>query len=161
MENCERQDCRNYESSTCSRCFNHSLYRQKPSTKLSTKKSHKEGMAFQRKVQKHHDDTLGKSRQCLNSGALWFDPGDVITERDLIECKERKLTARGKKSFTITQDILTKIEEEAGYSRSGIVAFGFKGDDEVYCIAKYDLWLTLIQENLLLRKQLEEKQNSV
>jgi hypothetical protein len=96
------------------------------------KNSQKEGMAFQRKVQKTHDKKVGaQSRQCLNSGALWFDPGDIITENDLIECKERKLTARGEKSFTITEEILNKIEEEAGGRRNPVVAFGFKGKEAV------------------------------
>jgi hypothetical protein len=162
MTNCEREDCRNYKTPACRRCMNYSLYRQvsKPGLKKE-RKSQKEGMSFQRKVQQRHDSAMSKSRQCLNSGALWFDPGDIITERDLIECKERKLNSRGEKSFTITKEIINKIEEEAGYSRSGIVAFGFKGDDEIYCIAKYDLWLALIQENESLKNLIKEKDNGL
>jgi hypothetical protein len=103
----------------------------------------------------HDSKVSAKSRQCINSGALWFDPGDIITERDLIECKERKLTSKGEKSFTIPKEVLEKIDQEASYNRNAIVAFGFKNDDKIYCIADYNLWLELIQQINLLEKEIK------
>jgi len=156
MDNCDKYcSCRN-SGKACSRCRMYALYRPKRDAKVKSK-SKKEGMSFQTKVQQRHMDVTGElGRQTPNSGAIWSDPGDYVTEKDLVECKERKLNARGEKSFTITQTILEKIDEEAGSSKNGIVAFGFKGDDEVYCIAKYDLWLALVQQIKLLQSELDK-----
>jgi hypothetical protein len=162
MENCQRtNDCKSASPSNCTRCHMHSLFRAKPSAKIK-QVSDKEGMHFQTKVQQKHKNITGEEgRQTFNSGAIWVDPGDVVFEHDLVECKERKLNARGEKSFTITKDILDKIDKEAGNSKAGIVAFGFKGDDEVYVIGEYDLWLTLIQQVKMLRKELQRYNGKV
>ena len=56
-----------------------------------------EGREFEDKVQK-----------CINSGALWFDKGDLKTKDYLIECKNTN-----KKSFRISTEILEKLWEEA------------------------------------------------
>jgi hypothetical protein len=154
MYNCDRfNSCKN-SGSACSRCRSYALYRPKPRLKSRSKK---EGMSFQTRVQQRHKDITGEEgRQTPNSGAIWSHPGDYVTERDLVECKERKLNARGEKSFTITKDILNKIEKEAAGSKRGIVAFGFKGSDDIYCIAKYDLWLEMAQQIDMLQKELEK-----
>ena len=55
------------------------------------------GREFENKVQK-----------CINSGALFFDKGDLKTDDYLIECKYTE-----KKSFSITKKILQKIWNEA------------------------------------------------
>lgn len=55
------------------------------------------GRKFEEKIQK-----------CINSGALWFDKGDLKTEDFLIEIKHTH-----KKSFSITKKILQKIWNEA------------------------------------------------
>jgi len=102
-------------------------------------------MSFQRKVGKLYDQAMAKkSQQVINSGALWFAPGDVNMEEFLVECKERKLTSRGEKQFTITKEMLDKIKKEAGGSKPGVVAFGFKNDDSVYLVADYNIWLELV-----------------
>lgn len=53
--------------------------------------------------------TLGGS-VVPNSGAIKFGAGDVQTEKLLIECKT---CTTEKKSFSIKQDWLSKLEEEA------------------------------------------------
>jgi len=55
------------------------------------------GRKFEEKIQK-----------CINSGALWFDKGDLKTEDYIIEIKFTE-----KKSFSITKKILQKIWNEA------------------------------------------------
>jgi len=62
------------------------------------KKSNKEkGTNFEKKVV-----------QNINSGALWFNKGDLKTEDYCIECKFTE-----KKGYRITTNILKKIWEEA------------------------------------------------
>lgn len=55
------------------------------------------GMKFENKVQK-----------CINSGAIYFDPGDLKTDNALIECK-----FTDKKSYRIPLKVLEKLWEEA------------------------------------------------
>lgn len=55
------------------------------------------GSKFEERVQK-----------CLNSGALWFDKGDLKTDDYLIECKYTE-----KKGFRISDKILEKLWNEA------------------------------------------------
>jgi hypothetical protein len=151
-DECSHQDCKN-RPNACLRCNGITLYRAKNKSHLRKKKSDKEGMAFQRQVKARYEKIVGKeATETLNSGALWFQPGDIMTEEFLNECKQRKLNARGEKSFTITKDIISKIEQEAGANRPGIVTFGFKGDDRIYVIADFDLWLELIQTINALKK---------
>jgi hypothetical protein len=154
---CERfNECKNND--LCYRCRSYSLFRTKPKARVGrVKNSKKEGMSFQRKVGRAYDIKTGKqSIQQPNSGALWFAPGDVITEEFLIECKERKLTARGEKQFTITKEMLDKIDKEAGSSRPGVLAFGFKGTDDIYLVADYNIWLDLVQQNNQLKSANEK-----
>lgn len=49
-----------------------------------------------------------KVQKCLNSGALWFDKGDLKTEDYLIECKYTD-----KKSYRISIETLQKLWSEA------------------------------------------------
>lgn len=135
----------------------YSLYKPKQRRRLGRPvNSKKKGMAFQRKVKTMYNRKM--ARETINSGALWFDPGDISMEEFLIECKERKLTAQGEKYFTIGKDVLNKIDEEAGYSKPGIVVFGFSNDDSVYCIIQYDDLLELIHMiDVLTKEQWEHK----
>ena len=57
----------------------------------------KKGQNFETRVQK-----------CINSGALYFDKGDLKTSEYLIECKHTD-----KKSFRLTTKIIQKIWDEA------------------------------------------------
>ena len=75
-----------------------------------------------------------------------------MTEEFLVECKERKLTSRGEKQFTVTKEMLDKIEKEAGFSRPGVLTFRFKNSDDIFLIADYNVWLGLVQENNQLKK---------
>lgn len=156
MECDKFSECKNNDK--CYRCRSYSLYRVKPKSRIGqAKNSKKEGMAFQRKVGKIYDREFGKkSIQQPNSGALWFAPGDVKMDEFLMECKERKLSAKGEKQFTVTKEMLEKIEAEAGYSRPGVLAFGFKGCNEVYLISNYNTWLDLVQRNNQLKEANEK-----
>lgn len=153
MSTCKKfNECKN--NGVCYRCRSYSLFRSKSKTRIGrSQKSKKEGMAFQRKVGNAYDRMIGKrSVQQPNSGSLWFAPGDVMTEEFLVECKERKLTSRGEKQFTVTKEMLDKIKKEAGFSRPGVLAFGFKNSDDIFLIANYNVWLELVQENNQLKK---------
>lgn len=62
------------------------------------KKSNKQkGLEAEKRVQR-----------CINSGALWFDKGDLKNDEILIDVKQTN-----KKGFRITKEMLEKIWEEA------------------------------------------------
>lgn len=61
------------------------------------KANKKKGQKFENYVQKS-----------INSGALWFDKGDLKNEDYIIECKFTE-----KKSYRITAKLLEKLFEEA------------------------------------------------
>ena len=64
---------------------------------MKKKSSKKKGQKFEEKVKK-----------TLNSGALWFDKGDLKTKNHVIEAKFTE-----KKGFRITLKLLQKLWEEA------------------------------------------------
>ena len=66
-----------------------------------------------------------KGKQQANSGASTWQKGDVQNKRFLIECKT---TIHPKKSFSIKQDWLEKIEEEARGMRKEGYALCFEFD---------------------------------
>ncbi len=151
---CPKYDCRN-RGRPCFRCQGDAggfpLYHRKVD-RMRRKNSRKEGMSFERRVGKVYEKRIGsKARQMPNSGATWFMPGDVNMDEFLSECKERKLTSRGEKQFTVTREMLDKIDMEAGVGKPGVIVFGFKGDSNVYLITKYDTWLSLIHDLNMLR----------
>jgi len=76
------------------------------------------------------NDFEKKVQRCINSGAMWFDKGDLKTETHLIECKYTE-----KKSFSITRKILEKLWEE-GLDRNKLPALviGIKGEKDTFII---------------------------
>ena len=69
-------------------------------------------------------------QRCINSGAMWFDKGDLKTETHLIECKYTE-----KKSFSITRKILDKLWEEAlDRNKLPALVIGIKGEKDTYII---------------------------
>jgi hypothetical protein len=84
--------------------------------------------AMERRIAK----ALGGKRIPL-SGSLSSMPGDVITERFLVECKLRG--SSGKKQIAIEKTWLRKIEKEAqAQGRIPLLVFKYKNDKANYVI---------------------------
>lgn len=97
--------------------------------------------AMERRIAK----ALGGRRIPL-SGSLSFMPGDVITDKFLVECKLRG--SSGKKHISIEKDWLKKIEREAqALTKVPLLIFKYKNDKSDYVILnlKDFLKLTTIQ----------------
>lgn len=70
-------------------------------------------------------------RQTINSGALWWQKSDVISENFRVEAKTKEKPA---KQFTVKKEWLKKVEREAFETgKKGILVFSF-GDGEDYLI---------------------------
>ena len=63
---------------------------------------------LQQNVKRQGQKAEKKAKRTLNSGALWFDKGDLKTNKYLIEVKHTN-----KKSFRITDKLLSKLINEA------------------------------------------------
>ena len=71
-----------------------------------------------------------KVRKTINSGATWFDKGDLSTDEYLIECKFTE-----KKGFKITTKILKKLWEEAlEANKLPFLTIGIKDDITTWII---------------------------
>lgn len=70
---------------------------------------------------------------CANSGAAFWAQGDVRLDNCLLECKT---CVEKKKSFSIKEDWLKKIKEEANFEQKDYyaVAFNFGPKEENYYI---------------------------
>jgi hypothetical protein len=67
------------------------------------------------------------------SGSLILMPGDVITDKFLVECKLR--SSSGKKQISIEKSWLTKIEKEAkSQNKIPLLIFKYKNDKADYVI---------------------------
>lgn len=132
--------------------------KQKEKKEKNIRKKEKEGMRFEKKVAKKYNE----AKRTINSGALYFCPGDIVTPNELIECKERgSTTARGEKTFTIQKQQLEKIKSEAQLmkKKNWYYIFGFKNDDEIYITKSYDSELEMLQYIEQLEKKISEKDN--
>jgi hypothetical protein len=144
-------------------------------------KEKKEGMAFEKRVQKTWNQTVSKSGQAKqperplpkprisgamgearrqpNSGATWKAKGDIKLEHALMECKERgTLTAKGEKQIAIMKEWLDKMVVEA-YKESRdywYLPFGFKGSDDIFIVKPFDHEMQLIYELRAARERIEE-----
>lgn len=115
--------------------------------------------------------TFREAKRTIRSGALWFQPGDVIDEKLLLECKERgTVTAKGEKTFSILKNVLDKVIEEARSSHRfpGLV-FRYKDDTESYVVQPFNDVIHLVhlikayeteidilkKENEFLKKKVE------
>lgn len=162
---CNKNDCVNQDIK-CHICVPEGrLYStgKKPKVKKEKKKNllgkvkkyQKQGMKFQDKVENTYNKKMAKQQP--NSGAIWHMPGDIITEKELMECKERNtINSKGEKQITIKKLMLDKIKEEAGFNRVGILPFRFKGNDDIYLIADFDVWLELIHQNNELKNKIKK-----
>jgi hypothetical protein len=84
---------------------------------------------------------LGGKRIPL-SGSLSSMPGDVVTERFLVECKLRG--SSGKKQIAIEKAWLRKIEKEAqAQGRIPLLVFKYKDDKDYYVILNLNDFLKL------------------
>jgi len=81
--------------------------------------SKKIGNKFEEKVQK-----------CINSGALWFDKGDLKVGDYLVECKYTE-----KKGYRITTKVLKKLWEEAlDRNKLPALVVGIKDENETWIL---------------------------
>lgn len=175
------KECAN-AGKACFKCFNYSFYRspkerQPLRSRSMTNKQKKEGIDFENKGTKKYQQTIkiakDTARRQIASGALSFALGDMITEEALTaalaEYKERGQTdAKGEKQITIKRKWLEEIEEEAKEMGKEFyfLPFRFKGDNQEYVVLNYDRFLayiqliqSLVEENRLLRKQLQKDES--
>ena len=181
MHNCTDEEFKIcIRNNMCFRCKEKSLYKepkwmeqqkrkierakQKP---LVKQKKIKEGMAFEKRVERKHNSRLSNNiysttkrnktaNRRIGSGSIWFMPADIVTEDALIECKERgSKTSRGVKTITIQKSQLDKVKQEAAFAnkKQWYYCFGFKDSSEIYVVKDYDSELEMIQ----YIKQLEQK----
>ncbi len=79
--------------------------------------SKKKGNKFEKKVQR-----------TINSGALWFDKGDLRTKDYVIEAKYTE-----KKGFRITTKLLKKLWEDAlEANKLPLLTIGIQTEDELW-----------------------------
>lgn len=125
------------------------------------KKQKKEGMGFEKKVKKAYNKKMVKdnARRTANSGAIWCMPGDIITENELIECKERGTrNASGEKTISIPRDHLIKTKHEAYLAKKNIwyYIFQYKNTDEIYLVKDYHDELEMISQIQMLKQRVQE-----
>ena len=153
---CEFVDiCQNRDK--CYRCYNMSLYKEtkshfgfkKPSFKK--KRSYKDlnkkdsWKVLEEDVSATLNDKLKDSmtRRSRMSGALPFEKGDVVDNLLNIECKERG----AEKSFSIKKEWLQKASKEAEETgRRMCLPFRFKGDEDIYCVMKFEDIAEIVSE---------------
>jgi hypothetical protein len=133
------------------------------------RKKPKEGMGFEKRVQKTYNKRLKNgsptassrdtARRRPNSGAIWSMPGDIVTEAELFECKERgSKTSRGEKTITIQKQQLDKIKSESYLANKDIwyYVFGFKECDNIYLVKDFEDELRMIQQINSLKQRIIE-----
>lgn len=161
-------ECANANKS-CFQCFNYKFYKAHKekkgiSSKSVPKKEVKEGMDFENRGTKKYNNTVkfakDAARRQLNSGALHFALGDMITEEELTaslsEFKERgSVNARGEKTISIKKEWLDKLKEEAKLMNRDyyFLPFSYKGSDTDYVAMEYDILLSYIQTIQMLAEQ--------
>lgn len=149
---------------------------------LRTKQDSKEGMSFEKRVQKTWNNNVRDKQKDLPkqkplpkpridvgsneakrlgdaSGSLWFAKGDVVLHHALLECKERgTVNARGEKQITIPKEWLDKTEKEAfqGGKEYWYLPFGYKGSDEIYLVKPFDQEMQLVDELRRAREYIEQ-----
>ena len=165
-------------NSKCYLCDGERLYKRPKwmtlkEKELERKKSHasrkkKEGMSFEKKVAKKYNKAVSPkkdiARRRPNSGAIWSMPGDIVTERELIECKERgTTTSKGERTISIPESHLNKIKEEAYLAKRNVwyYIFGYKGSDNIYLVKDYEDELRMIQQIEILKDRIKELENQL
>ncbi len=134
--------CVNANSDRCALCVNRSKYRRRRSRAHLETKSKRKGAELERIAR----DVYNKARLQANSGAHWSQPLDVSLPGLLVEAKDRGyITAKGRKSFTVSKDDLDKAERQAGVTPCTLM-FRFKDDDGLYAVIRYETLCRLIAE---------------
>lgn len=87
---------------------------------------------------------LVRGKVNANSGAAPFCAGDVQTHDTLYECKT---VTQEKRSYSVKQDVLNKIQKEAFSMgrRHAVLVFNFKPNGEPYFVLTKKHYLELIQ----------------
>lgn len=95
------------------------------------------------KVQENSVASKFNGSRTLNSGATPFQPGDVVLDKFLLECKTK---VRPSDSMTIHKEWLEKNEKEALFSgkQYSAIAFNFGPDEKNYYIIDEYLFETLV-----------------
>ena len=91
-------------------------------------------------------------------------PGDIITEEELAECKERgSTTSRGEKTITIQKKQLEKIELEAyqANKKTWHYIFGFKECQRIYVVKDYEDELKMIQQMKSLKDRISDLEKEI
>ena len=84
-------------------------------------------------------------------------PGDVITDRFLVECKLR--ASGGKKQIAIEKAWLTKIEKEArSQNKIPLLIFKYKNDKSYYAILNLKDFISLSLEPKLMKGGLKDEE---
>lgn len=138
------------------------------------KKKPKEGMDFEKRVQKTYNKRLKNAssttpkssgaRRRPNSGAIWSMPGDIISEEELFECKERgSTTGRGEKTISIPKSHLDKVKQEAYQANKNTwyYVFGYKESPEIYLVKDFEDELRLIQQIGILKERVLELESKL
>jgi hypothetical protein len=120
--------------------------KKKQASKTRKEKVHrikKEGLDLEKEVAKKYNKFVqskkkqlnkpsfsnNTARQQIGSGSLWFAPSDVVTEEELIECKERgTTTSKGEKTISIQKKWLDKVKKESflANKKSWYLTFRYK-----------------------------------
>ncbi len=146
----------------CHLCLNDRLLKlPKPKTyKKKNKYKPKAGSQLEKKTGKAYDKkmTLDKSRLTINSGAVWFDLGDVETETMLMDTKDTaRIDAKGRETFTVEKEQLDKIISEAqGKDKFPCLPFKYKQDHRIFAVMDFEDILAMVQRIKILEKLLEE-----
>lgn len=128
----------------------------------------KEGMDFENSASKAYRETVYADRRKNSvsrrpgSGSIWSMPGDIITESELIECKERgTVSSKGVKTISISKEQLCKIKHEAYHANRDVwyYLFRYKGDTDIYLVKDYDDELAMLQQIQTLKKRIVELEN--
>jgi hypothetical protein len=121
-------------------------------------KKRKQGMGLEKDVVKkwNQSSLQGIARRTPNSGAIDNIPGDIITSKEIMECKERgTITSKGEKSFTISLDWILKVRREmlSSGKKDWYIPFRFKGHNEIFVIKELDSEIELLETIEELRER--------
>lgn len=132
-------------SAICRHCKNMDKLKL-PKERKKKKRTYKAkpGMKLEKKVAKQYDKM---ARRTINSGAVWFDAGDIDTEMLLMDTKDTAtVDASGKETFTIERKQLEKIIGEAlAKGKFPCLPFKYKDGDRVFAVMDFNDILALVQ----------------
>ena len=133
-------------------------------------KKKKEGMNFEKKVARKYNkkfapsDKTSVANRRPGSGAIWNMPGDIVTKRELIECKERGSTTKsGEKTISVPKSHLEKVKSEAHYAGRDVwyYVFSYKGSEDIYLVKDYNDELAMIEQIEILKNRIIELENTL